>query len=112
IDILGKKRPQSYYRDALWKKDQLSVFVQPPSPSFPENLSRESWSKWHWLDAVADWNWKGHENQPLLVSAYSSCEEVEVFLNGHSLGRKATNRDTKFMATWEVRWQAGSLKAI
>ncbi|MFL5740246.1 MAG: glycoside hydrolase family 2 TIM barrel-domain containing protein [Flavisolibacter sp.] len=112
LDITGKKRPQSFYRDALWKKDQLSIFVQPPSPSFPENPSRESWSKWHWLDAVTDWNWKGHDRQPLLVSAYSSCEEVELFLNGHSLGRKPTNRDTKFMASWEVPWQAGNLKAI
>ena len=30
IDICGWKRPQSYYRDALWKENQLSIFVTPP----------------------------------------------------------------------------------
>jgi beta-galactosidase len=112
IDICGWKRPQSYYRDALWKKDQLSVFVKPPQPSFEPNPKRQWWSKWHWLDAVDDWNWKGYENKPLEVSVYSSCEEAELFLNGKSLGRKPTDRSTRFMATWQVPYQPGELKAV
>ena len=112
IDICGWKRPQSYYRDALWKPDQLSVFVAPPVPSFPENPDRQSWSKWHWFDAVADWNWKGHEGKPLNVSAYSSYEEAELFLDGRSFGRKKTDRATRFTATWEVPYQPGELKVV
>jgi len=112
LDICGWKRPQSFYRDALWMTNQLSLFVKPSKPSFEENPDRQSWSKWHWLDAVADWNWKGHENKPLEVSVYSSCEEVELFLNNKSLGRKKTNRSTEFKAIWEVPYQAGELKTI
>jgi beta-galactosidase len=112
IDICGWKRPQSFYRDALWKQNQISIFVKPPKPSFPLNPDKQSWSKWEWHDVVADWNWPGHENKPLEVSAYSSCEEVELFLNGKSLGKKQTTRDTKFTATWEVPYQPGVLKAI
>ncbi len=112
IDICGWKRPQSYYRDALWMPNQLSVFVKPPQPSFPENKNRLEWSKWHWFDAVADWNWTGNENKNLEVSVYSSCEEVELFLNGKSLGKKPTNRTTKFMGVWQVPYQPGSLKAV
>jgi beta-galactosidase len=112
IDVCGWKRPQSYYRDALWKRNQLSVFVRPPAPSFEENPKRMFWSKWHWLDAVADWNWNGFENQPVQVSVYSSCEEAELFLNGRSLGRKTTDRGSEFKAVWEVPYQAGELKAV
>ena len=112
IDVCGWKRPQSYYRDALWKKDQLSVFVRPPHPSFEVNPQRQSWSKWHWFDVTANWNWQGHENEPLEVNVYSSCEEVELSLNGRSLGKKATNRSTTYMATWSVPYEAGLLKAI
>ena len=65
IDICGWKRPQSYYRDALWKDNQLSVWVTPPEPSFELNPDRQSWSKWHWYDVVDSWNWKGNEGKTL-----------------------------------------------
>jgi len=112
IDICGWKRPQSFYRDALWKNDQLSIFVTPPKPSFPLNPLIEPWSKWNWLDHVADWNWKGYENKPLKVNVYSSCALVELFLNNKSLGKKPTDRSAKFMATWDVPYQAGTLYAV
>ncbi|WP_114782938.1 glycoside hydrolase family 2 TIM barrel-domain containing protein [Botryobacter ruber] len=114
IDICGWKRPQSYYRDALWKNGQnVSVFVKPPTPSFPEtNPNPETWSNWKWHDLVADWNWKGYEGKPLEVNVFSSCDEVELFFNGKSLGRKPTTRDTRFTAVWQVPYQPGELKAV
>jgi beta-galactosidase len=112
LDIAGWKRPQSYYRDVLWKRDQISIFVKPPSPSFPENPKRLSWSKWHWRDAVADWNWPGQEGRPLQVSVYSSFEEAELLLNGRSLGRKRTDRSTEFTGLWDVPYEAGELRAV
>lgn len=112
IDICGWKRPQSYYRDALWKTNQLSVFVTPPTPSFLLPLKKYEWSKWEWHDVLADWTWPGFEKKPFQVTAYSSCDEVELFLNGESFGRKTTNQDTRFIATWEVPYEAGILKVI
>lgn len=112
IDICGWKRPQSYYRDALWKEGQIALFVTPPVPSFSQNPNREPWSKWHWLDAVSNWNWEGYENKPLEVTIYSSCTQVELFLNGKSLGKKTTDRSTKFIAAWQVPYQQGVLKAV
>jgi beta-galactosidase len=112
IDICGWKRPQSFYRDALWKQDQLSVFVTPPVPTFPFNPEKESWSIWNWVDAAADWNWEGRESAPLNVQVYSSCEEVELRQDGRSLGRKPTNRSTRFMAEWKVPYGPGVLDAV
>lgn len=112
IDICGWKRPQSYYRDALWKENQVSVFVKPPTPSFALNPNKEDWSKWEWHDVLADWTWPGQENKLLTVEVYSSCEEVELLLNGKSLGRKPTTRDTKYTANWSVPYQPGELKAV
>lgn len=112
IDICGWKRPQSFYRDALWKENQLSLFVRAPRPSFEPNPKRQSWSKWHWHDVLADWNWKGYEGKPLDVDVYSSCEYVELYLNGKSLGRQETNRSNRFTATWRVPYQPGTLKAV
>lgn len=113
IDICGWKRPQSYYRDVLWSdKSEVSLFVNPPTPTFPPNPQREAWSIWHWHDAVADWNWEGSEGTSIEVSAYTSCEVVELFLNGTSLGKKAANDDNEYIVTWQVPYQAGTLEAI
>ena len=113
IDICGWKRPQSYYRDVLWEVgNQLSIFVVPHKPSFPVKENRADWSKWHWHDHVAEWNWEGFENQPFEIKVYSGHEKVELFLNGKSLGIKETNHENQFIATWQVPYQKGELKAI
>lgn len=112
IDILGNKHPIAYYRDVLWNKNKLSVFVTPPSPSFELNPTRADWSKWQWNDVRADWNHEGSENKSLDVVIYSSCDEVELFLNQQSLGKKPTNLNTKFLANWQVPYTAGQLKAV
>jgi beta-galactosidase len=112
MDICGWKRPQSYYRDALWKPDQLSMFVKPPSPTFQLNSSTKVVSRWSWPDEVASWNWDGNEGQPLEIKVYSSCDEVELFLNDKSLGRKQTNRETRFTATFNVEYRPGVLRAV
>ena len=94
------------------RKNELSLFVTLPEPSFEINPNRVSWSKWHWHDTVADWNWEGYENIPLRVSVYSSCESVELFLNGKSYGKKETDRSTQYQAQWDVPYRAGELRAI
>jgi beta-galactosidase len=113
IDICGWKRPQSFYRDVLWEVgDQLSIFVTPPKPSFPVKENRASWSKWHWHDHIAEWNWEGYENQPIVVNVYTGYKKVELFLNGNSLGQKTINADDYLVAWWEVPYQSGELKVV
>ena len=112
IDICGFKRPQSYYRDILWENGkQVSIFVEPPVPSFPLNPHKAIWSKWEWEDRVASWNWTGFEDKKLKVEVYSSCQEVELFLNQQSLGRKPVNRENRWIAGWEVPYKQGELTA-
>ncbi len=113
IDICGFKRPQSWYRNVLWEHGkQLSLWVTPPEPSFPLNPDKAPWSKWEWQDVVNEWNWEKHEGEIFDVYAYSAYEEVELFLNGNSLGKKATSQENEWIASWEVPYQSGELLAI
>lgn len=112
IDICGWRRPQSLYREALWKENKLALFVKPPTPTFPINPNKQSWSKWEWHDVADSWSWNGNEGKPLSVSVYSSCEQVELSLNGKSLGKKKTDRSTEYMAQWEVPYASGELKSV
>ncbi len=112
IDICGWKRPQSYYRDALWKENQISVFVKSPIPTFPANPGKQAWSKWDWPDVVDDWTWEIPENEKITVYVYSSCDTAELLLNDKSLGKKRTARNTRFTAEWELPYKKGTLKAV
>ena len=113
IDICGFKRPPSYYRDVLWGDGkQVSLFVVPPVPSFALNPKKVEWSKWEWQDVVANWNWAGYEGNLIKIEVYSSCTEVELFLNEKSFGRKKTNRNTRWIANWDMAYQPGVLRAV
>ena len=61
---------------------------------------------------VASWNWTGEEKKALEITVYSSFEEVDLYLNGKSLGRKPTNRSSAYFATWTVPYEPGVLKAL
>jgi beta-galactosidase len=113
IDICGFKRAQSYYRDVLWKHGQkVSIFVKNPQPSFKINPDKIHWSLWEWHDVAADWNWPGYEDKPMEVEVYCACEQVELLLNGKSLGKKETSRNNQWIAEWQVPYQPGVLRAV
>jgi len=113
IDICGWKRPQSYYRDILWETgNKPAIVVVPPTPTFRLNPEKMYWSKWEWHDVVRSWNWDGFIGKELEVQVYNRSEEVELFLNGTSLGKKQTNRQNRWIASWKVPYKAGELKAV
>ncbi len=54
------------------------------------------------------WNW--NDGDDVRVMTASNCDEVELFLNGVSLGRKKS--DCCAPAEWSVKFSAGTLSAI
>jgi beta-galactosidase len=61
------------------------------------------------LHLLPHWNWPGKEGQEIRVDALSNCEEVELFLNGESLGRQPMKRNSKL--SWQVKYAPGTLSA-
>jgi beta-galactosidase len=61
------------------------------------------------LHLLPHWNWPGREGQPIDVRALSNGEEVELFLNGRSLGRQRMPHDSELK--WEVPYARGALSA-
>ncbi|HEY9155772.1 MAG TPA: glycoside hydrolase family 2 TIM barrel-domain containing protein, partial [Opitutaceae bacterium] len=55
------------------------------------------------------WNWAGKEGQEIPVWVHTNCEEVELFLNGVSLGKQKTERYRHL--EWKVKYQPGQLVA-
>ena len=62
------------------------------------------------LHIVPHWNWKGKEGQAIDVWVYSNCDEVELFLNKKSLGKRTMEKNGHL--EWKVNYQPGTLEAI
>jgi beta-galactosidase len=61
------------------------------------------------LHLLPHWNWPGKEGQEIRVDALSNCKQVELFLNGESLGRPAMKPNSKL--SWKVKYAPGTLSA-
>jgi Glycoside hydrolase family 2 C-terminal domain 5/Domain of unknown function (DUF4982) len=59
----------------------------------------------------SDWTPKNLQPHKENVEVYSNCEEVELFLNGKSLGRQPLPRDDS-PRVWKVSFAPGNIKAM
>ncbi len=55
------------------------------------------------------WNWPGKEGSEIKVVVFSNCQEVELLLNGRSLGTRPMPRNGHLQ--WQVKYAAGALQA-
>jgi beta-galactosidase len=55
------------------------------------------------------WNWPGKEKDTVKVHCYTNCDEVELFLNGKSQGKKKAEPLKKLI--WPVIYKPGKLEA-
>jgi beta-galactosidase len=108
IDILGMKKPPSFYRDVVWGRSQLELFVQRPTPTG----FHEEQTAWGWPDLLQSWTWSDSETAPLTVIAYANAEEVALLLNGKEMERKRLAPGDKLKAQFKLPFQAGSLTAV
>jgi beta-galactosidase len=109
IDICGFKRPQSYFRDLLWGV-RRAPFIGVLDPQlFGKKLQ---FNQWGWDPVIDSWSFPGQEGQPTRVDVYSVDEEVELFVNGVSAGRKPGGAAQKNKTSFEVTYQPGTIEAV
>ena len=108
LDLCGFKKPQSHYRDVVWRRSPIEMAVHAP---IPEGLT-EVLSQWAWPNESLSWNWAGHEGTPLQVSVYTRCDTVRLELNGKVIGEKPVSGESKLTAQFEVPYAPGELRAI
>ncbi|UOG76438.1 DUF4982 domain-containing protein [Hymenobacter tibetensis] len=68
------------------------------------------WTNETVLHLLPHWNWPGREGEPIEVWAHSNCDEVELFLNKKSLGRKTMSKNSHL--EWKVPYTPGTLHAV
>ncbi|MCL6524893.1 MAG: DUF4982 domain-containing protein [Thermoflavifilum sp.] len=80
---------------------------------FPKDIYymyKSVWTQDTVLHIFPHWNWKPGDTVDVWAF-YNHADEVELFLNGHSLGKKS-KAPGQFHVMWRVDYEPGELKAI
>src|SRR6185437_5824096 len=85
MDLAGFPKDKCYYFESCWS-DNPTVHLMPDG-----------------------WNRAGNEGKTIRVIAFSNGRQVELFLNGKSLGTKDVPHDD--LAEWQVHYESGRLEA-
>ncbi len=96
--------------EAMWpaicsKSGALDLFLQKKG-AFYQNKSH--WTAEPMVHIVPHWNFKGLEGQDIPVTVYTNCDELELFLNGESLGKKPIEKYGH--GEWDVPYTPGTLE--
>jgi len=67
------------------------------------------WTSQPMVHIMPHWNWSGKEGKNISVRVFSNCKEVELFLNGKSLGKQAMQPN--WFLDWDVAYAPGVLSA-
>lgn len=106
FDYIGEPIPYPY-------PARSSYFGIVDLAGFPKDvyyMYQSEWSDKEVLHVFPHWNWE--TGQTVDVWAYyNNADEVELFLNGTSLGTKSKKNDDLHIM-WQVPFEAGTLKAV
>lgn len=108
LDLCGHGRAQLYLRRIVWGSDETYIFVHNPA----NYDKKEIMSQWGFPDGASEWTWRGYEGAPARVDVYSAGHEVELIINGSSCGRKPAGKENGFIASFDVKYEPGTIKAI
>jgi beta-galactosidase len=106
FDYLGEPTP-------FWWPSRSSYFGIIDLAGFPKDVYYMYQSEWNDKDVLhvfPHWNW--NEGDTIDIWAYyNHADEVELFLNGKSLGRQSKPENT-FHVWWRTPYEKGILKAV
>lgn len=108
IDMCGFPKPGYWFRKALWNESPMVHIAVQTDPSA---RNRELCSFWSWPKVETHWN-HNKKGDTLAVHVYTNVPEVELKLNGRSLGIRKWDLNKEAFLFWEVPYEPGKLEAI
>jgi beta-galactosidase len=87
------KKPESRYRDIVWKRSNIAMIVHNPIPEG----HKEAITNRGWPDEYPTGNFAGAEGRQLQVNLYSNYPSVRLELNRKVVGERASSQQTKLL---------------
>ncbi len=111
LDRTGTARPLAFQRQSWWSDKPMVHITRrvAPTPLAPTDPGYGVDRRPQVL--FSDWTPRDTSPHEENVEVYSNCEEVELFLNGKSLGAQALPADDS-PRNWKVTFAPGALKAV
>ncbi len=103
ITLGGFAKPEYYFRQSLWS-DAAMLYIGTSTIR-----GREGNGNWSQKRAEPQWNAKAGDS--ISVRCFSNCEEVEVLVNGRSLGRLTREATQNGIFNWSTLYEAGKVEA-
>jgi beta-galactosidase len=112
VDRTGEIKPMAFERQSWWSAAPMVRLARRTAPNdrMPTDPGYGG-PELHTQVQFADWTSRNSAPHDETVEAYSNCQEVELFLNGKSLGAKKINADAS-PRVWKVPFAPGTLKAV
>jgi len=112
IDRAGFEKPLAYQRQSWWSDKPMvclarRVAADDVLPTDPGYGGEER----HTQVTFADWSPRNRNPHPENVEVYSNCEEVELLLNGKSLGTRSKPKNDS-PRQWKVEFEPGTIEAV
>lgn len=109
IDITGRRRPASYYREIVFGlRSAPYIAVRNPATRGRERRP----APWSWTDSSASWTWPGSEGAPIEIEVYSDADEVELFVSGVSAGTLPCGAAHRYRAVFAAVYEPGIIEAV
>ncbi|MDE6403990.1 MAG: DUF4982 domain-containing protein, partial [Muribaculaceae bacterium] len=106
IDLIGMRKPISYYRDMLYNDgDGVYLAVREPD-GYRGTIKTTMWGTY---PTSRSWNWPGHEDKPIEIEVYTRQPEVALLLDGKEIARAKVDESTGYKAVFTVPYQPGKL---
>ena len=105
----GRDNSTNGYWNGHWPA-RSSYFGAVDLAGFPKDrfyLYQSQWTKEPMVHLLPHWNWEGREEERIPVFVYTNVEEVELFLNGKSLGKKVKGKDKTPIPINFIDWEGG-----
>ncbi|SFC01113.1 beta-galactosidase [Algibacter lectus] len=145
FDYLGEPTPyggRDNTTNGYWNDDwpsHASYFAPVDLCGFPKDrfyLYQSQWTTEPMVHVLPHWNWEAKKGETIPVYAYTNCDEVELFVNGKSYGKRVKGKDltdvhteyrgfldsgygfkrgmfkSKYRLSWNVPYQPGSIKVV
>jgi beta-galactosidase len=113
LDRTGTPRPLGYQRQSWWSDKPMVYLARrvAPTPLQPTDPGYDPFQERRPQVLFSDWTPRNREAHEENVEVYSNCEEVELFLNGVSLGTQSRPADDS-PRNWRVQFAPGTLMAV